>query len=196
MDRLALEIIFVAFTVLIGFLRYPFQKQTKSNVIDINKKDSQEKCLLALTFLGMSLLPLLHILSPWLDFANYLLPMALRILGIVLLIPTAIIFYRSHRDLGKNWSVSLEIREEHSLVTHGIYKSIRHPMYTAIWLWVICQALLLQNYIAGLSGIVGFGLLYFFRVGKEEAMMDAQFGEAYLKYKKRTYRLIPKITIR
>ena len=151
--------------------------------------------MLALTFLGMSLLPLLRILSPWLDFANYQLPTVLGILGIVLLIPTAIIFYRSHRDLGKNWSVSLEIREEHSLVTHGIYKRIRHPMYTAIWLWVICQALLLQNYIAGLSGIVGFGLLYFFRVGKEEAMMEAQFGEDYLKYKKRTYKLIPKITI-
>ncbi|MEM8848022.1 MAG: protein-S-isoprenylcysteine O-methyltransferase [Bacteroidota bacterium] len=193
MTRLTFEIIFVIFIVVAGFIRRPFEKQNKANAINIDKKDTEEKWLLGFVFLGMTTLPLVYILSPWLDFANYSLPLYLNILGVVLLIPTTILFYRSHKDLGRNWSVSLEIRDEHKLVTNGVYQYVRHPMYTAIWLWVICQALLLQNYVSGLSGIVCFGLLYFIRVGKEEQMMKNQFGEQYELYKLKTKRLIPRL---
>ncbi len=191
--RLIFEILFLVFVIISGFIRRPFQKQVKGNSINLNNKDTLEKWLLGLTFLGMYPIPLVYVLSPWLDFANYGLPLAINVLGALLLVPTALLFYRSHKDLGTNWSVSLEIREEHSLVTNGIYKYIRHPMYSAIWLWVICQALLLQNYIAGFSGILGFGLLYFFRIHREEKMMEQQFGEQYVAYRKKTKRLIPNV---
>ncbi|MEM8507665.1 MAG: protein-S-isoprenylcysteine O-methyltransferase [Bacteroidota bacterium] len=193
MTRLIFEIVFILFFVVTGFIRRPFQKKNKANTITMDQKDTPEKWLLGLTFLGMSILPLVYVLSPWLDFANYELPLAFNILGTLLLLPTALLFYRSHKDLGRNWSVSLEIREAHSRVTEGVYQYIRHPMYSAIWLWVICQTLLLQNYIAGFSGIVGFGLLYFFRVNKEEKMMEQEFGEQYTTYKQRTKRLIPNL---
>jgi hypothetical protein len=63
------------------------------------------------------------------------------------------------------------MREDHKLITNGVYARIRHPMYTAFWLWAIAQALLLPNWIAGLSGLIGFGTLYLLRVGPEEEMM-------------------------
>jgi protein-S-isoprenylcysteine O-methyltransferase Ste14 len=102
------------------------------------------------------------------------------------------VFWRSHRDLGTNWSPTLEIREQHTLVTHGIYRRIRHPMYLSIWLLVIAQALILQNYIAGFSGLVPFALLYFLRVPKEERMMREEFGKAYDEYLLVTGRILPK----
>ena len=46
-------------------------------------------------------------------------------------------------------------------------------MYSAFWLWAVAQAVLLPNWAAGFAGIVGFGTLFFLRVGKEEAMMLA-----------------------
>ena len=52
-------------------------------------------------------------------------------------------------------------------------------MYTAFWLWAVAQALLLPNWIAGLSGLVGFGTLYFMRIEKEERLMLETFGEAF-----------------
>jgi protein-S-isoprenylcysteine O-methyltransferase Ste14 len=64
-------------------------------------------------------------------------------------------------------------------------------MYTAFWLWAVAQALLLPNWVAGLSGLVGFGTLYFLRVGQEERLMIDAFGEAYRTYMARTARLIP-----
>jgi protein-S-isoprenylcysteine O-methyltransferase Ste14 len=51
--------------------------------------------------------------------------------------------------------------------------------------------LLLNNYIAGLSGLISFGILYIFRVKKEEQMMLSEFGEQYRKYMQRTKRIIP-----
>ncbi|MEO0507092.1 MAG: protein-S-isoprenylcysteine O-methyltransferase [Bacteroidota bacterium] len=193
MIRLIFEIAFMVFWISMFIIRYPHAQKNKFNTIQKDRKTNEEKILLAITSLGMLLLPVLYVITPFLDFANYHLPNAMGILGMVLLSPASILFYRSHRDLGRNWSASLEIREEHSLVVSGVYKHMRHPMYTAIWIWVICQALLLQNYIAGLSGIISFGLLYFLRVGKEERMMKLQFGEQYVSYTKSTKRLIPNL---
>jgi protein-S-isoprenylcysteine O-methyltransferase Ste14 len=90
-------------------------------------------------------------------------------------------------------SPTMEIQQSHSLITCGVYRYIRHPIYAAMWLWGIAQALLLQNFIAGLAGLVSFLPLYLFRVGREEQMMSSHFGEAYQTYMNRTGRIIPRI---
>jgi len=81
------------------------------------------------------------------------------------------LFWRSHVDLDLNWSMALELRLGHQLVRHGVYRSIRHPMYAAIWLFSICQGMLLQNWLAGWSALASFALMYFTRTPREEAMM-------------------------
>ena len=103
------------------------------------------------------------------------------------------IFHLSHKHLARNWSVSLEIRKDHQLVDTGLYRKIRHPMYTSFWLWAIAQFLLIPNWIAGLAGLVSIAVLYYSRVGAEEEMMRQQFGAEYDAYCERTYRLLPKI---
>jgi len=102
-------------------------------------------------------------------------------------------FRLTHRALGHYWSVSLDLREQHALVTDGIYRYVRHPMYTAFWLWAIAQALLLPNWVAGFAAIVGFGVLFFGRLPREEQLMLKSFGDEYRKYMARTYRLVPGI---
>jgi protein-S-isoprenylcysteine O-methyltransferase Ste14 len=101
------------------------------------------------------------------------------------------IFWSAHRELGRNFSPSLVVREQHTLVTGGLYGYIRHPMYTAFWLWVIAQALLLQNWIVAIGGFAGWGILFFDRIGQEEALMRETFGEQYDAFARRTKRLVP-----
>ena len=113
------------------------------------------------------------------------------ILGIVTLCGALLLFYRSHADLGKNWSISLEIRNEHRLVSTGIYRFIRHPMYSSFFLMAVAQLMLLPNWFAGASGLVGVGLLYALRIRQEERMMIERFGAEYRDYMTRTARLIP-----
>lgn len=191
MNPTILHIAYIVFVVITTIIRWPYHKANQANTITKNKKDGAEKLLLALTALGMMWIPLLFIFTNWLSFADYELPFAIEVVGLFLAIPCLWLFYRSHKDLGRNWSPTLEVREGHNLVSQGVYKLIRHPMYTAIWVWCVVQPLLLQNYIAGFTGPIAFAILYFLRINKEEQMMVDQFGQQYLDYKKRTKRLIP-----
>ena len=103
------------------------------------------------------------------------------------------LFWRSHADLGQNWSVSLEIREGHQLVTHGVYRHIRHPMYASIWLWALAQGMLLANWLAGWSMVPAFAAMYFLRTPREEQLMCESFGEPYRDYMRQTGRLFPRV---
>src|SRR6185436_742425 len=130
--------------------------------------------------------------TPLLSFANYLIPPWIGIAGVFVLALGNWVFWSSHKDLGRNWSPTLEIRQNHALVTEGIYQRIRHPMYLSLWLLVIAQAMILPNYVAGFAGLVPFAILYFQRVAKEERMMVREFGKLYEEYMLRTGRIFPK----
>ena len=78
------------------------------------------------------------------------------------------LFKRSHDDLGTNWSVSLELRENHKLINQGVYKSIRHPMYSSLFLYSTAQAFLLPNWIIGPADVLTFAVIYFGRVKSEK----------------------------
>ncbi len=172
-------------------IRIPYDKRSASTKVEADFKTAREKLLLAVVAIGVMLLPLVFIFTPFLSFADHELEPVSFWLGAMLLGLNIWLFYRSHSDLGQNWSKTLEIREDHQLVTAGVYQKIRHPMYTAIFLYVFAQTLLLSNWIAGPAGFVAFSLMYLLRVGPEEEMMKSQFGEAYQSYVQRTKRLIP-----
>lgn len=160
----------------------------------IQERDRSRERLLAGAFgIGMVVIPLVTLTTPILDFAAYRALPAQYLFGGISAIAGLFVFYRSHADLGSFWSAHLELREGHTLVTQGIYGQMRHPMYTAIFLITLAQALLLTNWLAGPAGIAFFGLLYAFRVGPEEQMMADQFGADWEAYASRTPRLWPRI---
>ena len=101
------------------------------------------------------------------------------------------VLHRSHVDLGKNWSNTLELREGHSLVTGGIYSRVRHPMYVALLLHGVGQALVVPNWLAGPSFLVPFAVLVAVRLRSEERMMRDAFGAQYDAYAAITRRLVP-----
>jgi protein-S-isoprenylcysteine O-methyltransferase Ste14 len=191
MSTLTLKVLFT-----IGFLssfviRIPHQRENRNNKIARDRKTTQEMILLLLVFIGMVMLPWLYVVSPVLNFADYSLPIWANCLGVITFALALWLFWRSHYDLGKNWSPTLEIRENHTLISKGVYQTIRHPMYASVWLWCVAQALLLPNWIAGLAGIASFGIMYLLRIGNEEQMMLEQFGDEYKMYMQRTKRIVP-----
>ena len=173
-------------------IRAPINKERKKEKMTEQRVSSQEKNLLILLLTGMFIVPLIYSASNWLDFANYSLPTWAGWLGVVFIILALIVFWRAHADLKTNWSPSLEIREKHELITHGIYGYIRHPMYASQWLWVIAQPLLLQNWLAGWLDLFVFILFYVLRVRAEEKMMIDTFGDQYRDYMKKVGGVFPK----
>ena len=174
-------------------IRYPHQRRARKTAVAGSRDRTREKALMLISYSGLFVIPLIYVLTEQPKFASYTFRPVQAWLGLVVLIAAMALLYRTHRDLGRAWSITLEIRDRHRLITQGIYERLRHPMYAAFWLWAISQALLLPNWIAGLSGLVGFGTLFFGRVGHEERMMLETFGDEYRAYMARTYRLIPGI---
>ena len=182
---------------LIGFIVYVsirgvFKQRTKNNEKAVRRVDAVEKTLMAIVIPGGLLLPAIYLFTPWLAFADYRLLAFAPWFGAVFMVPALWLFYRSHADLGLNWSVTLEMRQGHQLVKHGVYRSIRHPMYASIWLWCFAQGLLLENWLAGWYALVAFGLMYFVRTPREEQMMCEAFGREYRDYMEQTGRLFPR----
>jgi protein-S-isoprenylcysteine O-methyltransferase Ste14 len=83
------------------------------------------------------------------------------------------------------------MRQDHELVTTGIYTHIRHPMYAAHLLWAVAQPLLLHNWLAGPGALVFFVPFLLIRISREELTMLDAFGQEYRAYVNRTGRLIP-----
>ena len=184
-------VFFVGFVVYVC-LRGVFKQRTKGNIQVVSRVDVLEKTLLAIVIPGSLLLPMVYLFTPWLAFANYDLPAVAPWCGTVLMVGALWLFWRSHADLGQNWSVTLEVREGHELIKRGVYRSIRHPMYASIWLWCLAQGLLLENWLAGWYAFFAFGLMYFVRTPREEQLMCEYFGQEYRDYMRHTGRLFPR----
>lgn len=185
------KIVWLAGTVIWFVIRYPHarrsRKVSKANSVDRRR----ERLILAVAGLLVHVVPLVYVLTGWPQFADYTFRPLLAALGTVVFAGALYLFHRSHRDLGTNWSIALDIRKTHALVTGGVYRLVRHPMYSAFWLNAVAQALLLPNFIAGLAGLLGIAVLYFARVEREERMMLETFGDEYRAYMARSARLIP-----
>lgn len=142
---------------------------------------------------GASWLPIcIYILTPWIDALRLPIPIWLRWTGGIVLAAGDVLFYWSHRTLGRNWSPALEIRVGHSLTRSGPYKWVRHPMYSSFMLIGTGLLFLTANWAAGGCYLGMVCLMYALRVSREEEMMIEEFGDEYRCYMRHTGRLIPK----
>jgi protein-S-isoprenylcysteine O-methyltransferase Ste14 len=187
------KFIFVMLAIGWYAIRYKYARRSNRTPVARSARGPRETALLLISLTGLGLLPFLYIFTGIPHFADYAFRPVQAWLGLLVAIVSLAIFQLTHRALGRNWSVSLDVRVDHQLITDGIYQKVRHPMYSAFWLWAFAQALLLPNWVAGLSGIVGFGILFFGRVSREERIMLDTFGDQYRQYMVRTYRVLPKI---
>jgi protein-S-isoprenylcysteine O-methyltransferase Ste14 len=131
--------------------------------------------------------------SHFMDWSALSLPFLLRWFGFVMGLIALIILFWVIRSLGRNFSTSLTIRKDQTLITKGPYHWVRHPMYTAFILLWFGFFFISTNWFIGFTGIVGFVLTIVVRTPKEEQMMIERFGEEYLTYMKRTGRYLPLI---
>jgi protein-S-isoprenylcysteine O-methyltransferase Ste14 len=182
----------LAASVLMIVIRAPHGHRSRKVRTVRSCKGRREVILLALVWVGF-FIPLIWVFSPALSFGEYPLRFPLLIAGGACLAAGLLLFHRSHADLGKYWSITLEVREAHELITQGVYRRVRHPMYSALFLYSIGQMLALPNWVAGPSYLVSFGILFALRIGAEEHMMRDAFGDQYIAYMARTKRLVPGI---
>ena len=180
----------VAASVVMIAIRAPHGQRSLRVKVVKDRKGTLEVVMLTLAWLGF-FVPLVWVASPVFSFTQYPLYGGPFVAGVLCLAVGLWLFHRSHADLGTNWSVTLQVRDQHRLITTGVYRRVRHPMYSALFLYAIGQMLALPNWIAGPSYLIAFGTLFAARVQAEERMMLGEFGDEYAAYIARTKRLVP-----
>ena len=84
-------------------------------------------------------------------------------------------------------------RPEHKLITHGVYRHIRHPGYLGWFVWCVGTQALLCNPIAAVGFAVAAARFFKKRVPFEEARLRAMFPGEYAAYAARTRTWLPGI---
>ena len=119
------------------------------------------------------------------------LPAWLRWFGVGVAALGGMLFVWTFRNLGKNLTDTVVTRREHTLVTTGPYRWVRHPFYVAVALTMLGNSLAAANWFLLGGGVLVFTLLAI-RTRTEEAQLVARFGSAYQAYMHRTHRFFPK----
>ncbi len=95
------------------------------------------------------------------------------------------------RQLGKSFTVDVQIAEGQSLKRTGLYAYIRHPSYTGILMAFTGLAITYSNWISLVVILVPVFIAFGYRIRVEEAALRTEFGDTYLEYSRKTKRLVP-----
>jgi protein-S-isoprenylcysteine O-methyltransferase Ste14 len=120
------------------------------------------------------------------------LPDWLRWTGVGVCALAAGLLFWTFRSLGKNLTDTVVTRREHTLVTSGPYRWVRHPFYDSVALLILGNSLVAANWFFLAAGGLPFVLLIV-RTRTEEEKLLARFGDAYRTYMERTGRFLPRM---
>lgn len=128
----------------------------------------------------------------WFAWGEIGLPDAARLAGVILGAASLPLILWIQYTLGSNFSTTLHVRDEHTLVTGGPYRWVRHPMYTVLFIHLAGLLLMSANWYIGGIPLVALCLIVITRVSHEERVMLEKFGDRYQAYMQRTGRFLPR----
>jgi protein-S-isoprenylcysteine O-methyltransferase Ste14 len=124
--------------------------------------------------------------------SSWPLPVWARWMGSAIVTAAGVLIMWSLHALGKNLTDTVVTRREHTLVTSGPYRWVRHPFYDAMALCIVATSLVAANWFVLLSGTLAFALIVV-RTRTEEEYLLARFGDSYRTYMQRTGRFVPRL---
>jgi protein-S-isoprenylcysteine O-methyltransferase Ste14 len=135
--------------------------------------------------------PFVYLANPaWMNWSKLGLPVAVRTVGVGIGILCVLGIYWLFSSIGTGITPTSATRKEHKLVINGIYRYIRHPLYTVGSSLFISFGMMADNWFIAALGILTF-ILMAIRTPKEEANLIAKFGDEYREYMKTTGRFLP-----
>ena len=124
----------------------------------------------------------------WNSFNKYL-----AIVGLIIFIIGIIVRWIAIIQLNKEFTVDVVITADHQLKTDGIYATIRHPSYLGLLLISVGLSMAMNSIISFLVITIPILFAIIYRITIEENILISEFGEKYIDYRKKTYKIIPKV---
>ena len=181
--------------VVIPFVPFAFYYRIRS--IRNEKLDRWQEGAFMLFALRLSGLPffigamawLIH--PQWMAWSSVLIPVWLRWIGLGIVALWGVLLVWTFYHLGKNLTDTVVTRKDHTLVTSGPYRFVRHPFYMAAAVAIVGGSLVAANWFLFLAGCLPFGFLVA-RTRIEEEKLVERFGDEYRGYMARTGQFLPK----
>jgi len=137
--------------------------------------------------------PLVYLLNPaWMVWSKIGLPEMVRWLGVGIGVLCTLGIHWLFSSIGTGITLTSATRKEHSLVTNGPYRWIRHPPYTFGSTLFVALGMMADNWFIVVLGLLAF-IPVAIRTPKEETNLIEKFGDEYREYMKRTGRFLPKL---
>ena len=195
-EDMILHLLFSGLYLLFLFERGYFQAKAMRVSGEANKfRESKKKMATMIFFFLVAQLwvigSFVYIVKPtFMEWTYFPIPSWIRWVGMIITVSGMTLEFSTQIYLGRNYSTTLHISDEQSLVTTGPYRHIRHPMYTALITVGIGLGLLSKSWYF-LLPFLATGILIAFRVRREEEAMIERFGDEYIEYSQRTGRFFP-----
>lgn len=158
---------------------------------ETSDKKSSDRFSVVLILL-MSLVSVVVPVVDWAYFSGHSSSVTLFTFLGILMIVTGISFRAwAVNSLGKYFTATVQIKEDHQLVKTGPYRIVRHPSYTGAFLAIIAGGVILESLAGFIISCTAMIIAYYVRIGIEEKELVARFGNDYLAYKKDTKMIIP-----
>ncbi|MGB9469763.1 MAG: isoprenylcysteine carboxylmethyltransferase family protein [Candidatus Acidiferrum sp.] len=96
-------------------------------------------------------------------------------------------------SLGSNWSGMVTLKQDHVLIRNGLYRWIRHPIYTGILLGMVGSAMI-RGHLRGWIGVTIVLAGFYFKARREERFLREEFGPGFDEHSRNTGMFLPKLT--
>jgi protein-S-isoprenylcysteine O-methyltransferase Ste14 len=127
----------------------------------------------------------------WMAWSSVPIPVWLRWIGFGIVLLWGLLLVWTFHHLGNNLSDTVVTRKEHTLVTTGPYRYVRHPFYLAGVVGVVGGSLVTANWFLFLAACVPISFLVA-RTRIEEEKLVERFGDEYRDYMAKTGRFLPR----
>ena len=160
--------------------------RTKRRIIEGKKKETTTLRLFIVTEMGM-------VIGSLTEYARRGYPVSWGLVagGLLCALCSFWIRRRAIAELGKFWSLHIEIRDNHELIRSGPFRWVRHPAYFSMILEVASIGIILHAFYMLAAIPVFFLPVLFLRLTFEEKALIEKFGEVYRQYRRETPALLP-----
>jgi protein-S-isoprenylcysteine O-methyltransferase Ste14 len=113
--------------------------------------------------------------------------------GLALMLTGICIRWVAINTLGKYFTRTVTVLDDHCIIQNGLYRHLRHPSYTGYLLGNLGFGLAFSNWLSAFIIFAPIAAAVFYRIHVEERALLQNFGNEYVEYAASTKRLIPMV---
>ncbi len=195
MTRAALVIYLVGLVLAFGFRTLQHYRRTgRSGWVGVSRKTGRPARFGAIAFAGALVAGVAGVvLAAGGAVAAQVVSAWLEVLGVVIAVAGVVVVFASQSAMGQAWRIGVDPSEQTGLVTDGIFRWARNPIFTGMIATQVGVFLMVPSWLTGLALVLLVVGIEVQVRGVEEPYLTRAHGDQYRQYRARVGRFLPGI---